>query len=74
MILTYDAAPGDVLEEGDVLVSMRGRARYLILAARRVRSVLYPSRWRLVVERADSIEVVDGEPWPLYWNPRGQRR
>jgi hypothetical protein len=78
-VLTYDAHPGDEIVEGDVVVSVRGRAKYLVLAARRVRSWRYPHRWRLIVDRHDELERPPDTPawgdgwWPLYWHPRGRR-
>lgn len=75
-VITYDAGPQGAPDEGDVLVSMRGRARYLVVAARRVRSAVHPNRWRLVVDRHDEIEPTwepGGGTWPLYWHPRGRR-
>ena len=51
MKITFDNDPGaPPPRPGDVLRTVRGRV-WLILAVRRVRSRVSPSRWTLTVER-----------------------
>ncbi len=69
--ITYDTAA--IVEPGQVIKSVRGRAVYRVVEARKVRSK-YAGRWKLQCLRITDAEIADGE-WvmPLVWYSRKRK-
>lgn len=71
MRITFDStcgAPG----AGDWLVTTR--SHYLVIAARRIRSVKHANRWALEVEKLPAPESYAGtRVFHMRWNPRNRR-
>ncbi len=70
--ITYDLLDTGEVRSGDVLRSARGRC-WLVVASRRVRSRVAPSRWALEVVNVDA-PAPEARVLSFRWNPRGLSR
>lgn len=69
--ITYDASADAIIEPGVVLKSIRGRAVYLIVSARKVNSRKHSRRFSLQVLRITDRDIKpDNVVLPLFWHSR----